>query len=126
MVFDYRDTDAILQAAYMHGDHTYENATIRFFPDFTLQVQCQRRSFDKVKKVLRSKDIKYMVLFPARLRVVTEGKSWFFATPAEAWDWVGHNRKTLPRGHKDKSCHRPANQRRTGTISNKCIGPGSF
>ncbi|KAJ1192573.1 hypothetical protein NDU88_001880, partial [Pleurodeles waltl] len=41
------------------------------------------RSFDEIKKILRSKDIKYMMLFLARFRVQAEGKSWFFTTPVE-------------------------------------------
>ncbi|KAJ1142285.1 hypothetical protein NDU88_008612 [Pleurodeles waltl] len=46
-VFNHRDV--ILLAARTQGDLTYENATIQFFPDFTLQVQLQR--FDEVKKL---------------------------------------------------------------------------
>ncbi|KAJ1215511.1 hypothetical protein NDU88_003119 [Pleurodeles waltl] len=56
--------------------------------DFTLQVQQKHRSFDEVKKILYSKDIKYMMIFSARLRVVLEDGSWFFNTPAEAWKWM--------------------------------------
>ncbi|KAJ1122543.1 hypothetical protein NDU88_001029 [Pleurodeles waltl] len=41
-VFYYRDRDAILQEARSYGDIKYENATIHFFPDFTLRVQRKR------------------------------------------------------------------------------------
>ncbi|KAJ1093066.1 hypothetical protein NDU88_006175, partial [Pleurodeles waltl] len=50
LLFYYRDRDAILQAARSYGDIKYENATIRFFPYFTLQVQRKRQSFDEVNK----------------------------------------------------------------------------
>lgn len=66
-ILNYRDRDAILQAARTHGDLHIDNAIIRFFPDFTLHVQRQRRFFDEVKKALRETGIKYMMLFPAKL-----------------------------------------------------------
>ncbi|KAJ1209592.1 hypothetical protein NDU88_004966 [Pleurodeles waltl] len=44
------------------------------------------RSFDELKKALHAKRLKYMMLFPARLRVVAKGKSWYCATPADSWD----------------------------------------
>ncbi|KAJ1180536.1 hypothetical protein NDU88_005757 [Pleurodeles waltl] len=34
-ILNYRDRDAILQAALTHGDPLYENVQIRIFPDFT-------------------------------------------------------------------------------------------
>ncbi|KAJ1187847.1 hypothetical protein NDU88_004615 [Pleurodeles waltl] len=46
-----------------------------FFPDFTLQGQQKCRSFDEVKKMPCSKDIKYMMLFPDRLRILVEGNT---------------------------------------------------
>ncbi|KAJ1136712.1 hypothetical protein NDU88_003127 [Pleurodeles waltl] len=56
-----------------------------FPPDFTFEVQLKHCSFDEVKKMLHSKDIKYMMLFPARLWLLAEGQSWHFNTPSEAW-----------------------------------------
>ncbi|KAJ1132399.1 hypothetical protein NDU88_010713 [Pleurodeles waltl] len=87
-VFKYRGRDAIFQAAGTHGDLTYENNIVRFFPDFTLQVQRQRQSFEEVKKIQRTKYIRYLMLFLARLRVVEKDKPWLFATPAKTWEWV--------------------------------------
>ncbi|KAJ1109454.1 hypothetical protein NDU88_006814 [Pleurodeles waltl] len=52
-IFNHRNGDAILQAARTHGDLHCENATIKFFQDYILQVQKQRRSFNKVKKAMR-------------------------------------------------------------------------
>lgn len=90
-ILNYRDRDAILQAARLKGDLHYENATIRFFPDFTLKVQRERRSFDGVKRLLRQQGIKYMMFFPAKLKIVVGGKSHFFATPSEVQDWLERN-----------------------------------
>ncbi|KAJ1171913.1 hypothetical protein NDU88_003770 [Pleurodeles waltl] len=71
-------------AARFYGDIKYENATIRFSPDFTLQVQQKHRSFDDVKRSLRTKDIKYMMIFPARLRVGL-GSSVHRPRPGSGW-----------------------------------------
>ncbi|KAJ1185144.1 hypothetical protein NDU88_001939 [Pleurodeles waltl] len=59
-----------------------------FFPDYTFQVQKQRHSFDGVKKALQAKELKYSMLFPAKLCVIAEGKSWYFTSPADVWDWI--------------------------------------
>lgn len=83
-ILNFRDRDAILQTARVRGDLGYENATIRFFPDFTLKVQRERRSFEGIKRVLRDKGIKYMMFFPAKLKVIDGATSRFFTTPAEA------------------------------------------
>ena len=32
--------------------------------------------------------IQYMFLLPARLKVLFNGKTFFFDTPESAWDWV--------------------------------------
>ncbi|KAJ1175641.1 hypothetical protein NDU88_000928 [Pleurodeles waltl] len=85
-IFNHRARDAILQAACTHVDLHYENSIIRFFPDYTLQVQKQCCSFDELKKALHAKELKHMIRFPARLRVLAEGKSWYLA--ADAWDWI--------------------------------------
>ncbi|KAJ1097892.1 hypothetical protein NDU88_003008 [Pleurodeles waltl] len=48
----------------------------------------QWKCFDDVKCVLREKELKYMMLFPAKLKIIAEGKTWLFSTPEEAWDWL--------------------------------------
>ena len=66
----------------------YDNATIRFFLDFTMQVQKQRHSFPEVKKALRDKGYKYSMLFLAKLRVIGDDKVLFFNRMEEVWDWL--------------------------------------
>lgn len=85
-VFNFRDRDAILQAVRNGPPLKTDNGTITFFPDFTMKVQAQRRSFMAVKKALRDKEIKCSMQFPAKLRVALDGKVWFFQSPEEAWD----------------------------------------
>ncbi|KAJ1210045.1 hypothetical protein NDU88_005413 [Pleurodeles waltl] len=54
------------------------------FQKMSEKVKRKRPSFDEVKKSLCAKNIKYMMIFPAPLRVMSENRSWFFNTPAEA------------------------------------------
>ena len=56
--------------------------------DYTLAVQHQRSTFLLIKNILRELGLKYSLLFPARLRVVQNGKVHFFDAPADAWTWI--------------------------------------
>lgn len=47
--------DKILRAAWVAGDIQYHNVRLMMFPDYTLETQKQRRSFDVVKAALRRK-----------------------------------------------------------------------
>ena len=86
-VFNYRDRDTILQEARKAKPVRIENNEVGFFPDFTLQVQRRRREFYDIKRRLREQNLKYAMLFPARLRVEADGKTHFFTSPEEAWEW---------------------------------------
>ena len=41
-----------------------------------------------VKQELRDAEIQYTLMFPARLRIMVDGNTTFFADPNEAWDWL--------------------------------------
>lgn len=73
-LLNYRDRDTILQETRKLQDIQIHNQKIMFFPDYTIQVQRQRYSFMAVKRRLRQCNLKYSLLFPARLRVVANGK----------------------------------------------------
>ena len=47
-----------------------------------------RKSFLEVKKKLRKMNIRYMLLYLAKLQVITKGKTHFFTRPEEVWDWL--------------------------------------
>ena len=87
-IFNFRDQDVVLQAARVAPSVKYQNSTITFFPDFTLSVQRQRRSFLTLKKALRTHNIRYSMLFPAKVRVEAEGKTHFFTEPDDGWSWL--------------------------------------
>ncbi|KAJ1083279.1 hypothetical protein NDU88_003438 [Pleurodeles waltl] len=86
----YRDRDVLLQRARENGHFKVANGVVTLFPDFTIEVQNKRTSFMAVKRALREEGIHYYysLLFPARLRVISEGQTVFFQTPDEAWGWL--------------------------------------
>lgn len=69
-LLNFRDRDELLRAARVAGELTYGNNRLMLFPDFSIETQKLRRSFDPVKAGLHSKGIKYSVLFPAKIRVI--------------------------------------------------------
>ena len=84
----YRDRAAILRAARETENPQFENHKISIYPDYTQKVQDSRKSYLEVKRKLREMDIKYMLLYPAKLRVIHAGKSYFFKHPNEVWNWL--------------------------------------
>lgn len=66
----------------------YQNANLMFFPDFSLETQKLRRSFDQVKVGLPARNIKYSILFPAKLRVQDGQTVKFFTAPRDAAAWL--------------------------------------
>lgn len=87
-ILDYRDRDTLLRAARERAPIVFENKTISLYPDFTLAVQKSRATFLEVKRKLRLHNLKYALLFPARLKVIHNQKALFFDTPDEVADWL--------------------------------------
>uniref|UniRef100_A0A8C4SC52 Reverse transcriptase domain-containing protein n=1 Tax=Erpetoichthys calabaricus TaxID=27687 RepID=A0A8C4SC52_ERPCA len=57
----------------------FENNLIRIFPDFSPSTAAKRRSYNDIKRMLREADIKYSLLYPAKLKVeVQDGHYIFF------------------------------------------------
>lgn len=84
----FKDRDMILREARALQELKYENTRLMIFPDFSMETQRQRKSFDTVRAKLRAKGIKYSMLFPARLRVEDGESTRFFTSPAEASSWI--------------------------------------
>lgn len=91
-LMNFRDRDELLRAARQAGKLPYRNTNLMMFPDYTVETQRQRRSFDGVKAALRAKGVAYSVLFPAKLRVIDGESVRIFTNPKEAGAWV----ETLP------------------------------
>ncbi|KAJ1109402.1 hypothetical protein NDU88_006763 [Pleurodeles waltl] len=74
----------------------YENCKISIYPDYTNKVQNSRKGFMEVKAKLRAMSIRYMHLYPARLKVLSGGKAHFFEGPEEVWRWLEMWDKVAP------------------------------
>ncbi|KAJ1093349.1 hypothetical protein NDU88_006453 [Pleurodeles waltl] len=94
-LLNYKDMDCILQTARETDRAIFENCKISIYPDYTNKVKSSRKGFLEVKAKLRAMNIRYMLLYPARLKVFSRGKSQFFDHPEEVqrwremWDKVG-------------------------------------
>ncbi|XP_078539573.1 mucin-5B-like [Lissotriton helveticus] len=109
-LFNFRDGDAILQAARTSPPVSIHNSNITFFPDYTAAVSQRRRNFQEVKRELRSRELPYSMLFPARLRVVADGRAWFFETPEAAQDWIDGWRQVGNNSRGTRQLHRREGQ----------------
>ncbi|KAJ1095320.1 hypothetical protein NDU88_000485 [Pleurodeles waltl] len=87
-LLNYIDRDAILEYAGTQSKLTYQNSAIMILPDYTKMVQQQRETFTKAKKRLQELNLLYMLLYPARMRVVYESQTHFFDTPEEVLHWT--------------------------------------
>lgn len=92
LLMNFRDRDELLRAARQAGNLPYHNVKLMLFPDYTVETQRQRRSFDGVKAALWAKGISYSILFPAKLRVFDSETVWIFTSPKDACAWL----ETLP------------------------------
>lgn len=84
----YKDRDLLLHKPPTAGPYRVDNINVSLFPDYTLDVQRHRASFLAVKKALRDEGIQYSLMFPARLQVTLDGKTFFHNDPDEAWSWL--------------------------------------
>lgn len=87
-ILDYKDRDLLLRKARDKAPISYENKTISLYPDYTLSVQKVTASFLAAKRQLREHNLKYALLFPARLKVIHDQKSLFFESPEEVIEWL--------------------------------------
>lgn len=81
---NFRDRNEVLRAVRMQGELTHQNNKLLIFLDYSVETQRLRRSFDQVKAAMRTRGIRYSVLFPARLRVQDGETTRFFSSPRDA------------------------------------------
>lgn len=80
------DWDEILHAFRLLGELLQKNK-LMIFLGYSVETQNLHKSFDSVKAV-STRNIRYSVLFPARLRVQDGETTRFFHSPREAFDWL--------------------------------------
>ncbi|KAL3976484.1 zinc finger and BTB domain-containing protein 44 [Sarotherodon galilaeus] len=84
---NFQDKVRVMRAARAKGKVTC-GGRILFFPDLSAELHRRRRCFDRVKEQLRSMNISYGIIYPAKLRVSSDGQICEFETPAEAEKFV--------------------------------------
>lgn len=87
-VLHFRDRENILRGARTGPGMTSDGNRISIYPDFSAATQKQRASFQPIKKRLRDLNLIYSMLYPAKLRIVENGKTYFFTNPTEASEWL--------------------------------------
>ena len=95
-ILNYKDRDLILRRAREARDVYFESTRIMIFPDYTTAVQKQRKSYNQVKTKLRSMNLRYMLLYSAKLKVLHADQSFFFSSPEEAWTWATEQAPICP------------------------------
>ena len=84
-----QDKERAVQAARTKGKIMCGDQEVMLFPDLSAQLLERRRTFDPVKKELKSLNMKYGLMFPARLRVWLDGgQTREFSTPEDAGKFV--------------------------------------
>lgn len=91
-LLNFHDRDEILRASRINRDLRFQNKKLLIFPDYLVETQKLRKSFDQVKSVMWAQNIQYSVLFLARLWVQDGESAQFFNSPREASAWLD----TLP------------------------------
>jgi len=67
----------------------YQGRKIFIFPDFPPSVVKQRAAFTKVRGMLRGRsDVRYGLIYPAKLLVTHRGVKMSFTDPKEAQDYA--------------------------------------
>ena len=61
---------------------------VMFFPDISEELQRQRRRYEGVKQQLRSLDIRYGIVYPAKLHMTADGRTHKFNSPADTEKFI--------------------------------------
>lgn len=87
----YQDCLNVLRRARERAPLRYQGEQISIFPDYTETVAKARAAFNNVRNILRGRrDVRYGILFPARLRISYKGDDKEFLNPDEAMTYVKH------------------------------------
>ncbi len=78
---NFNDKIRVMQAARKKGKIMYENHHVMFFQDISTELHKKRKRFDDVKQHLRDLKIDYGIIYPAKLRLIHQGKPHVFADP---------------------------------------------
>lgn len=91
----FQDRDVILRKARDLTETKINGSRISFYPDFSAEIQKRRLQFQDVKRRLRTLQISYAMLYPAKLRVAALGATHFFESSKDASHWIDCNEAQL-------------------------------
>ena len=74
----------ILRIARERAPLMFRGHQVRIFPDFTVDVAKRRAAFTGIKQKLRAAQVRYGLLFPARLQLTFNNEKHIFNTPEAA------------------------------------------
>lgn len=74
----------ILRLARERAPLIFRGHQVRIFPDFTVDVSKQRAAYTSIKQKLRAANVKYGLLFPARLQLTFNNERHVFHKPEAA------------------------------------------
>lgn len=80
--------EAVLRAAREKERVEWRGKRVSFFQDLSQDVIQRRKKFDRVKKQLQEKGLRYTMLYPAVLRVVADNTRHTFTSPEEARSFI--------------------------------------
>lgn len=83
-LLNFQDKVKILHLAREKKELRFNGVRVHIFPDFSAALLQKRWEFDQVKKKLRDRNLKYSLLYPARLKILSDGKSIIFNCPNDA------------------------------------------
>lgn len=85
----YQDCVEVLRRARENGPLRHKGEPIAIFPDYTASVAKARAAFNEVRNLLRGqRDIRYGIVFPARLRISFNGAIKEFLDPQKAMTYA--------------------------------------
>lgn len=91
----------VLSLAREKGAVQFNGTKISFYPDFSAEVQRRRSKFADVKKRLQRLQLKYVMLFPAKLRITAGDQNHFFENAQDAARWLDQNEQDLRRRRRE-------------------------
>lgn len=85
----FQDCVEVLNRARTRAPIRYNGESIAIFPDYTSRVAKARAAFTEVRKLLRNRqNVRFGILFPARLRVTHNGEEKEFTDAEKAMTYV--------------------------------------
>lgn len=85
---NFQDKVRVMRAARSKGRIMYGEREIKFFPDLSAELLRLRRRFDGVKQRLRSLNITYGLVYPAKLRLTVNGQTREFEDPTDVEKFI--------------------------------------